>query len=124
MIGPGLLLIPLAPVSLAIPFFVVGLAVAAYGAVTYNITALSYMQATLEALGEEMARDPKIFVMGEGIGKRGGNFNTTAGLFDKYPGPRRAERCACYEVVAGFFVVARSNQDPVAGRGPFDGPLQ
>ena len=35
---------------------------------------LSFMQATLEALGEEMARDPTIFVMGEGIGKRGGNF--------------------------------------------------
>ena len=30
------------------------------------------MQATLEALDEEMARDPGIFVMGEGIGKRGG----------------------------------------------------
>ena len=33
---------------------------------------ISFMQATLEALGEEMARDPRIFVMGEGIGKRGG----------------------------------------------------
>ena len=31
-----------------------------------------------------MARNPGIFVMGEGIGKRGGNFGTTAGLFDKY----------------------------------------
>ena len=40
------------------------------------------MQATLEALGEEMARNPRIFVLGEGIGKRGGNFRTTAGLFD------------------------------------------
>ena len=40
------------------------------------------MQATLEALSEEMARDPRIFVMGEGIGKRGGNFKTTAGLYE------------------------------------------
>jgi 2-oxoisovalerate dehydrogenase E1 component len=48
----------------------------------------SFMQATLEALGEEMARDPRIFVMGEGIGKRGGNFMTTAGLFDRF-GPIR-----------------------------------
>jgi 2-oxoisovalerate dehydrogenase E1 component len=49
---------------------------------------LSFMQATLEALSSAMARDPKVFVMGEGIGKRGGNFRTTAGLYDLY-GPER-----------------------------------
>jgi 2-oxoisovalerate dehydrogenase E1 component len=49
---------------------------------------LTYMQATLEALAGEMARNPRIFVMGEGIGKRGGNFKTTAGLYDLY-GPER-----------------------------------
>jgi pyruvate/2-oxoglutarate/acetoin dehydrogenase E1 component len=37
------------------------------------------MKATLEVLGEEMARDKTIFVLGEGIGKRGGNFKTTEG---------------------------------------------
>ncbi len=42
------------------------------------------MKATLEALEEEMARNPRIFVLGEGIGKRGGNFGTTTGLFDLY----------------------------------------
>jgi 2-oxoisovalerate dehydrogenase E1 component len=35
-----------------------------------------------------MEREPRIFVLGEGIGKRGGNFNTTQGLFDLY-GPER-----------------------------------
>jgi 2-oxoisovalerate dehydrogenase E1 component len=49
---------------------------------------LSFMQATHEALAEEMARNPAIFVLGEGIGKRGGNFKTTAGLFERY-GPER-----------------------------------
>jgi len=49
---------------------------------------ISFMQATLEALSAEMAANPAIFVMGEGIGKRGGNFKTTAGLYDLY-GPRR-----------------------------------
>jgi 2-oxoisovalerate dehydrogenase E1 component len=49
---------------------------------------ITYMQATLEGLSEEMARDPSIFVVGEGIGVRGGNFKTTAGLFDLY-GPLR-----------------------------------
>ena len=46
------------------------------------------MQATLEGLSEEMARNPSIFVLGEGIGIRGGNFKTTAGLYEKY-GPVR-----------------------------------
>jgi 2-oxoisovalerate dehydrogenase E1 component len=46
------------------------------------------MQATLEALSNAMARDESIFVLGEGIGKRGGNFKTTIGLYDKY-GPVR-----------------------------------
>ena len=48
----------------------------------------TFTQATHEALAEEMAANPKIFVMGEGIGVRGGNFMTTAGLFDLY-GPER-----------------------------------
>jgi 2-oxoisovalerate dehydrogenase E1 component len=49
---------------------------------------LTFSQATLEALSTAMARDRTIFVLGEGIGKRGGNFNTTTGLFDQY-GPLR-----------------------------------
>jgi 2-oxoisovalerate dehydrogenase E1 component len=49
---------------------------------------ISFMEATLEGLSEEMARDPTIFVLGEGIGQRGGNFRTTAGLYDRY-GPER-----------------------------------
>ena len=49
---------------------------------------LTYVEAAREALAEEMARDERIFVVGEGIGARGGNFNTTAGLYDLY-GPER-----------------------------------
>ncbi len=49
---------------------------------------LTYTDAAREALAEAMRRDPTIFVVGEGIGKRGGNFNTTAGLYDLY-GPER-----------------------------------
>jgi 2-oxoisovalerate dehydrogenase E1 component len=49
---------------------------------------VTMMQATLEALSHEMAQNPRIFVLGEGIGVRGGNFKTTAGLFELY-GPVR-----------------------------------
>jgi 2-oxoisovalerate dehydrogenase E1 component len=49
---------------------------------------LTFTAAAREGLDEEMARDPRVFVVGQGIGARGGNFNTTVGLFDKY-GPAR-----------------------------------
>ncbi len=49
---------------------------------------LTFTEAAREALSEEMARDERIFVFGQGIGERGGNFNTTAGLYDLY-GPER-----------------------------------
>jgi 2-oxoisovalerate dehydrogenase E1 component len=49
---------------------------------------VTFSQATLEALGAEMAANPTIFVLGEGIGARGGNFMTTAGLYDRF-GPER-----------------------------------
>src|SRR3954451_12306773 len=49
---------------------------------------LTYTAAAREALSEEMAKDATIFVVGEGIGARGGNFNTTLGLYEQY-GPQR-----------------------------------
>ncbi len=49
---------------------------------------ITFMKATHEALAEEMATNPTIFVMGEGIGERGGNFASTTGLYELY-GPER-----------------------------------
>lgn len=49
---------------------------------------VTYTEAAREGLDEEMARDSSVFVVGEGIGKRGGNFNTTLGLYDKYGASR------------------------------------
>ncbi|MFM7172812.1 MAG: dehydrogenase, partial [Caldilinea sp.] len=49
---------------------------------------ITLIEATREALAAAMARDKTIFVVGEGIGPRGGNFNTTTGLYDLY-GPER-----------------------------------
>ena len=64
---------------------------------------ITYMQATLEALTEEMAANPDIFVLGEGIGKRGGNFATTTGLYDQYGGVRLCDTPICER---GFFGLA------------------
>jgi len=49
---------------------------------------VAFIQATVEALDAAMAADRSIFVLGEGVGRRGGNFRTTAGLYAKY-GPER-----------------------------------
>ena len=49
---------------------------------------ISFIEATREALTTAMEQDPTIFVMGEGIGKRGGNFTTTLGLYERF-GPER-----------------------------------
>ncbi len=45
---------------------------------------IRYREALNEALREEMRRDPRIFLLGEGIGERGGSFRVTAGLLDEF----------------------------------------
>lgn len=49
---------------------------------------ITYLQAIRDALFEEMARDERVFVLGEDVGAYGGAFKVTEGLFDKY-GPNR-----------------------------------
>jgi len=49
---------------------------------------LMYRQALNEALREEMRRDPTVFLMGEGIGERGGSYKVTVGLLEEF-GPLR-----------------------------------
>jgi len=49
---------------------------------------LTYRQAVAEAIAEEMARDERVFLMGEDVGKHGGAFAATKGLFDEF-GPGR-----------------------------------
>lgn len=45
-------------------------------------------KAMAEAIALEMERDPNVFVLGEDVGKYGGIFGSTQGLFDKF-GPDR-----------------------------------
>jgi len=49
---------------------------------------LTMAQAIAEAIGQEMERDPKVFVMGEDIAKYGGIFSATGGLLARF-GPER-----------------------------------
>lgn len=54
-----------------------------------------FVDAAREGLAEEMALDPRIFVVGEGIGPRGGNFNTTVGLYELYGEERLRDTPIC-----------------------------
>ncbi|MEQ9379418.1 MAG: dehydrogenase E1 component subunit alpha/beta [Pirellulales bacterium] len=63
---------------------------------------LTFVAATLEALDEAMAADPTIFVMGEGVGIRGGNFTTTLGLYEKYGADRLCDTPICERGFVGL----------------------
>ena len=52
------------------------------------MTERTFTEAAREALSDAMEADPTIFVVGEGAGERGGNFETTAGLYERH-GPLR-----------------------------------
>lgn len=63
---------------------------------------ISFAAATLEVLDREMESNPNIFVMGEGIGIRGGNFGTTAGLYAKYGAQRLRDTPICERGFTGL----------------------
>src|SRR2546428_7098323 len=45
---------------------------------------VTYLEAISQALDEEMARDERVFLMGEDIGPYGGAFRITEGVQQKY----------------------------------------
>jgi 2-oxoisovalerate dehydrogenase E1 component len=63
---------------------------------------ISFVAATRDALDWAMAADPTIFVMGQGIGVRGGNFTTTLGLHAKYGAERLCDVPICERGVVGL----------------------
>lgn len=49
---------------------------------------MTLIDAVRLAMDEELAHDTRVFITGEDVGKRGGVFRATAGLYDKYGGAR------------------------------------
>ena len=45
---------------------------------------ITYLEAIRQALSEEMARDARVFLIGEDVGPYGGAFKVTDGLFDRF----------------------------------------
>ena len=49
---------------------------------------ITYARAITEALNEEMERDSRVVLLGQDVGRMGGIFGATAGLYDKYGAER------------------------------------
>ena len=49
---------------------------------------MTLIEAVRQAMDEELARDPKVFIVGEDVGLRGGVFRATQGLIEKYGADR------------------------------------
>ncbi|ALM76449.1 alpha-ketoacid dehydrogenase subunit beta [Thermococcus barophilus] len=64
---------------------------------------ITFAQAINEALDYEMSKDEKVIIMGEDVGRYGGIFGATAGLYEKY-GPDRVRDTPISE--AGFIGAA------------------
>jgi len=76
---------------------------------------IPYWQAIVEALREEMRRDPAVMVMGEDVGLYGGAYGATRGLFEEF-GPERVRDTPISEAtIAGAAVgAAMTGLRPVA----------
>jgi 2-oxoisovalerate dehydrogenase E1 component len=82
---------------------------------------LSFAEAIKEALAQEMERDPRVFVLGEDVGKIGGIFAATRGLIETY-GPDRVRDTPISEaaIAACSVGAAVTGMRPVAEVQIFD----
>jgi 2-oxoisovalerate dehydrogenase E1 component beta subunit len=67
---------------------------------------MSYIQAITTALKEEMQRDEKVFILGEDVGKKGGVFRATDGLYDTFGGDRVLDTPLAESAIAGVGIGA------------------
>lgn len=75
----------------------------------------TYAWAINNAIAEEMERDPSVFLMGQDVGRMGGVFGVTRGLFDKF-GPERVRDTTIVEnfLVGGAVGAALGGLRPIA----------
>ncbi|EEO6507723.1 alpha-ketoacid dehydrogenase subunit beta [Listeria monocytogenes] len=67
---------------------------------------ISYIDAITMALKEEMERDDKVFILGEDVGKKGGVFKATAGLYDEFGENRVLDTPLAESAIAGVGIGA------------------
>jgi 2-oxoisovalerate dehydrogenase E1 component beta subunit len=67
---------------------------------------ITYLEAIRQALFDEMARDERVFVMGEDVGAYGGAFKVTEGLLDKYGEARVIDAPISEQAIVGSAIGA------------------
>ncbi|EGI0425518.1 alpha-ketoacid dehydrogenase subunit beta [Listeria monocytogenes] len=67
---------------------------------------ISYIDAITMALKEEMERDDKVFILGEDVGKKGGVFKATTGLYDEFGEERVLDTPLAESAIAGVGIGA------------------
>jgi len=67
---------------------------------------ISYIDAVTLAIREEMERDPKVFVLGEDVGRKGGVFKATHGLFEQFGEQRVMDTPLAESAIAGVGIGA------------------
>lgn len=76
---------------------------------------LTYRQAVARAIGQEMERDERVFLIGEDVAAAGGVFKTTEGLLERF-GPRRVRDTPISEqaIIGAVMGAAMNGLRPVA----------
>ena len=67
---------------------------------------MSYIDAITLAMKEEMERDENVFVLGEDVGKKGGVFKATQGLYDQFGEDRVLDTPLAESAIAGVGIGA------------------
>ncbi len=76
---------------------------------------ITLREAIAEAIKEEMRRDPTVFIMGEDIGKFGGSFGTTRGLYQEFGEERVRDTPISETAIIGFALgAAMGGMRPIA----------
>ncbi len=67
---------------------------------------MTYIEAIRDTLAQEMRRDESIVVLGEDVGKKGGVFLATDGLFDEFGGDRVLDTPLSESMIVGVSIGA------------------
>ena len=73
------------------------------------------IEAVQEAIRQEMERDSRVMVLGEDVGRKGGVFGATRGLYDKFGGERVLDTPLAESVIVGSAIgMALNGLRPIA----------
>lgn len=70
------------------------------------MTMMTYLEAITLAMKEEMERDDRVFILGEDVGRKGGVFKATQGLYDQFGESRVLDTPLAESAIAGVAIGA------------------